>query len=304
MFFTTIAAQLAQKPPALKRCIVEVVNENRDIDTRSMSEQWELLILGTLAMTKSELPHFPLLLVIDALDECDDQRDVRLIIDLLASVSKHKLNNQLRVLVTSKPETPIRLGFGENAGIWHRDVGLGEISRGIIDDDLTLYFWEEFKNTQLDANIIRRLVEKACGLFIWAATACRFFKQDKHPALFARKRLSLVLEGGTSERNPEKELDHIYAQILSNSIVEEYEEERGGVIRAFQTSCWIYCHSFQSPIRRRSWLPTRQVSYWNKAGANGCRGDVEPSSLRLGGSQKQCKSYPPTPPFLPRFPPC
>ncbi len=41
-----------------------------------MSEQWELPIVGPLAMTKSELPQFPLLLVIDALDKCDDERDV------------------------------------------------------------------------------------------------------------------------------------------------------------------------------------------------------------------------------------
>ncbi len=51
--------------------------------------------------------------------------------------------------MTSRPETPIRLGFGENAGIWHRDLGLGKISREMIDDDLTLYFREELKVLQL-----------------------------------------------------------------------------------------------------------------------------------------------------------
>lgn len=69
---------------------------------------------------------------------------------------------------------------------------------------------------------IRRLVEKAGGLFTWAATACRFINEGKR---VANTRLSLILEGGDSNRNPEKELDNIYTRILLNSISGDYSEE-------------------------------------------------------------------------------
>jgi hypothetical protein len=78
------------------------------------------------------------------------------------------------------------------------------------------------KDIELSAQIIPRLTEKACGLFIWAATACRFIKSGKR---VTRKRISFILEGGKSEKNPEKELDEIYTKILSDSIIGDYGED-------------------------------------------------------------------------------
>ena len=43
---------------------------------------------------------------------------------------------QLQVLVTSRPDTPIRLGFRDTSGIWHRDLVLNEVPREIVDCDI------------------------------------------------------------------------------------------------------------------------------------------------------------------------
>jgi hypothetical protein len=230
-FFTSVAVQLAQKSPALKRCISEAVAKNKNIATQALSEQWKQLLLGPLTKTEVDTLQSPLLLVIDALDECDEMRDVRAILQLLASASTLTAI-QLRVLVTSRPETPIRLGFSEIDGILHRDLVLNNVPREIIDHDITIYFQQELKDIELSAQIIPRLTEKACGLFIWAATACRFIKSGKR---VARKRLSLILEGGKSGKNPEKELDQIYTKILSDSIIGDYDEdEKEEVFKLFR----------------------------------------------------------------------
>jgi hypothetical protein len=71
---------------------------------------------------------------------------------------------------------------------------------------------------------IKRLVQSASGLFIWAATACRFIHKGKR---FATKRLATILEGSsTSGTVPEKHLNEIYITVLSNSIYinDTYEE--------------------------------------------------------------------------------
>jgi NACHT domain len=220
-FFTSVAVQLAHQSPSLMRCICEAIAKNTDIGTRVLSEQWELLVIGPLTKAEADSLQSPLLLVIDALDECEDERDVTFILKLLASASTITAI-QLRVLVTSRPETPIRLGFREMAGILHRDLVLHNVPQEIINHDITVYFQQELKDIELSAEIIACLTEKACGLFIWAATACRFIRNGKR---VASKRLSLILEGGKSERNPEKELDQIYKKVLSDSISGDYDED-------------------------------------------------------------------------------
>jgi hypothetical protein len=220
-FFTTIAVQLAQQSPALGSRICEAAAKNGDIATRVLNEQWELLVLRPLIMTEVDSLQLPLLLVIDALDECEDERDVKEILRLLAATGALPAI-QLRVLVTSRPEIPIRLGFRKMAGILHRDLVLDNVPREIIDHDITIYFRDELEHIELTEQTIRRLIEKAGGLFIWAATACRFINEGKR---VANTRLSLILEGGSGDRNPEKELDDIYTRILLNSISGDYNEE-------------------------------------------------------------------------------
>ena len=146
-------------------------------------------------------------------------------VQLLAPAHTHIPTIQLWVLMTRRPDTPIRLGFRANNGIWHRDVVLNEVPREVVDRDIAIYFSEELKDIrrQLDRHIIGRLVDKACGVFIWTATACRFIKNGKHYTIHDRKR-SLVLEGRTDQRNV-KELDHIYTKILSESVGKTQEKD-------------------------------------------------------------------------------
>jgi hypothetical protein len=70
---------------------------------------------------------------------------------------------------------------------------------------------------------LRQLVLYACGLFIWAATACRFIREGKR---FARKRLDTILKGSSSTITaPEKHLNDIYLTVLRHSISLGYSDE-------------------------------------------------------------------------------
>jgi hypothetical protein len=68
------------------------------------------------------------------------------------------------------------------------------------------------------------MVQTASGLFIWAATACRFIHEGQR---FAAKRLDMILRGsgGSTVIAPEKHLDEIYTTVLTNSISPEYTDE-------------------------------------------------------------------------------
>lgn len=66
------------------------------------------------------------------------------------------------------------------------------------------------------------LINRAGGLFIWAATACRFILGAP---LFLDRRLSLLLGNEKVGRSPEEDLDSIYTSILSQSLKRDYCEE-------------------------------------------------------------------------------
>lgn len=52
------------------------------------------------------------IVVVDALDECEKERDVKAIIDLWSRLA-HLTTVRLKLLLTSRPELPIQLGFKE-----------------------------------------------------------------------------------------------------------------------------------------------------------------------------------------------
>jgi hypothetical protein len=219
--FTTLAFQLLNISSDLKRYIYEAVKQHPDIAAKTLRDQWKQLILRPLSKLKAHSVRSPLIFVLDALDECDGDMDVRQILQLLAE--EQILGSiQLQILVTSRPETPIRFGFREMPRILHHDLILQDIPREIIDHDISIYFRQELKDIEVSEHDVKHLIEKACGLFIWAATACRYIKSGKRTI---NRRLSIVLQDGTSKSNPVKELDEIYARVLSDSISGEYEEE-------------------------------------------------------------------------------
>ena len=229
---TTLAFQLSKVSSVLKRYICKAVKQHPDIAEKNLRDQWRQLIIQPLSELKTNSVRSPLIFVLDALDECDDDKDMQQILQILAE-GQTLGTVQLRIFVTSRPETPIRLGFRNMSEILHHDLVLHDVPHEIIDHDINIYLQQELKHIEVSEQDIKRLIEKACGLFIWAATACRFIKSGKR---VANTRLSIVLRGGTSTRNPEKELDDIYSRIISDSISGEYDgEEKEELFACFRS---------------------------------------------------------------------
>jgi NACHT domain len=252
-FFTSIAAQLANKSPALKGYIREVIAEHKDIADQALRDQWKQLVFRPLSMLMADEPLPPLVLVVDALDECEHEDDVRAILLLLAE-ARCLGGIRLRVLVTSRPETPIRLGFRDISRAEHQDFVLHNISQSVIGHDLTAFVHHElaiirrkhgFTSDWPGEQITKLLVQKAGGLFIWAATACRFIGDGKR---FAKSRLSLILQGDTSGMPTERRLDEIYLAILMHSIRGEYgEPEKEELYRMFKQTVGSIIITFEAP---------------------------------------------------------
>ena len=229
-FFTTIASQLAKRSPSLKISICKAVAKNSDIQNQSLRDQWRQLILHPLLLLPEHPSPSSYLLVVDALDECEGENNIRTILQLLAEASSTTV--PLRIFLTSRPEIVIRHGFYQIPEAEHRDFVLHNISPSIIDRDIWIFLeynlrligQERYPESSWPGEqAIKRLVQNASGLFIWAATACRFVREGKR---FAAKRLTIILESsGSTVTAPEKHLNDIYITVLQHSISADYTDE-------------------------------------------------------------------------------
>ncbi|KAK0843720.1 hypothetical protein LTS02_015991, partial [Friedmanniomyces endolithicus] len=136
-FMTSVAVQLAHSIPALKGKVCDAITRRKDISSQSLDDQWHELVDGPLSSFEDKESLSKHVLVVDALDECDDQNSVRVILQFLARV--RSLNGlQLRVLLTSSPEALIQYGFTQVQRAEHEDFVLHDIEPAIIEHDISM----------------------------------------------------------------------------------------------------------------------------------------------------------------------
>jgi hypothetical protein len=230
--------QLITQIPSLSKHLSASLSTHPDVANLSLNDQWNHLIVEPLTNLKIDLYQTRLLIVIDALDECDGDDDIRVILRLLSGI-QNITAVQLRIFITSRPETPIRLGFDKMPSISHHDMILDNISRDIVDRDIRTFFKKQF--SELSEEIegiasdwpgperINALVEKSDGLFIYAATVCRFIKG--HDQWSPEDLLRMFIPNDSADRprkrrqkqatpwmSPFSELDKIYTFILEHSL--------------------------------------------------------------------------------------
>jgi hypothetical protein len=230
-FFTSIGVQLAHNVPSIRQHICDAIAEQSDIASQSLCDQWRQIIFGPLLRLGNGSSASSYVLIVDALDECDKEEHIRIILQLLATARTLK-TVRLRIFLTSRPEIPIRYGFHQIPDADHQDFILHNISPSIINHDISIFLQYNLNSIAGERSlgagwpgeqIVKLLVCSASGLFIWAATACRFIREGKR---FAAKRLAMILDSSsTASTAPEKHLNAIYLTVLRHSISPDYTAE-------------------------------------------------------------------------------
>jgi len=229
MFFTTIAAQLANSLPVLRPFISDAIDNNPAIFKRGLREQWNRLILNPLKNAPTQ--SIQLVVVIDALDECDSMEDIQLILLLLAE-AKDLETVRIKIFLTSRPEIPIFDGFRQLSGEAYQDFILHNIPLDTVNADISTFFVQKLSPLKAkhglgtpwpDERIIEQLVERAAGLFIYAATTLRFIQDGIDGP---EEQLSLILSASKSSRSVTKHLDGIYTTLLQHSVLGKRGDEQ------------------------------------------------------------------------------
>jgi hypothetical protein len=238
-FFPTLIRQLVLWSSDLRPSVQKALNDDPSITSKSLREQFEKLLLQPLlSLEQSGRQSQSTVMVIDALDECEHDQDIRNIIQLLPLLQKAGLI-RLRIFLTSRPELPISLGFSEIGNQVYQDLALHDISEQVTEHDIHLFLQDRFAKIRYDRNIsqdwpgngkIQELVRVCIPLFISAATVCRYIENSRwEPKL----RLQELLK---DQSKYVSRMDKTYLPILTRLLddQESNESEQQQLLQEFQ----------------------------------------------------------------------
>ncbi|KAJ4854901.1 WD domain, g-beta repeat domain-containing protein [Trichoderma breve] len=240
---TTIAAQLVRRIPSIASRIREVLDFEPQIHEKPLGDQFQKLILDPLKNTPGCWSS-SLLIVVDALDECGNEENMRTLIGIFSKAQQSN-DPRLKIFLTSRPELPIRLGFEEISGKYDHLL-LATVPKATIEHDIGLFMRHQLNVIKMDYNksvsihrkistgwpgddVVQQLIDSAVPLFIVAATICRFLKDRRLGG--PQHQLSKILE---YQKMHISGLDMTYLPILDNLIADLPLSARKEVLTRFQ----------------------------------------------------------------------
>ncbi|KAJ6064288.1 hypothetical protein N7499_012968 [Penicillium canescens] len=231
--FTTLTKQMLERLPHLQEPVKRAIQETRGIGSNNLEEQFNDLLFKPLNSLNLGLKS-PLILVvvIDALDECQVPAHVAAFFSILPKLNDLK-DVQLRVFVTSRPESPVIKGFRP---IGNEEIILHQIERSIIEHDISIFLRERLQRIKNDHGLgrgwpgeetIQALVNMAVPLFIYAATIYRFIDcEGELPDDRLRAILSSHSSDGIEEIDSEySKLTGIYLPVLKHIVSQKKPKE-------------------------------------------------------------------------------
>jgi hypothetical protein len=171
----TIAYQLADYSTPFQSALYEVLESNQGMGPTNLFMQFEQLLVGPLNKIRDLVPE-NLLVVIEAIDECDSQSQVG---DLLDILFQHASALPLRFLVTSRPEPSIYTHMMLDIRS-HTMVHLHKIEASRVREDISIYFQRKLASMSLSPAQFNHLVDRSDSSFSRAATLVHYIQPEDH----------------------------------------------------------------------------------------------------------------------------
>ncbi|KAJ9653656.1 hypothetical protein H2198_007167 [Neophaeococcomyces mojaviensis] len=245
LLFPTIANQLAIYISHFDVFLAQAIKAHPQICSKSLGEQFNKLICEPLRQLPTGMGQSTFVLVVDALDECDNEDDIRTVLQLWSRLPRVS-GVRLRLFLTSRPELVIRLGFRKMSIEIHQDVVLHDVPQPIIQHDILAFLTDALADIRKEYNLepmgdpladdwpgselLEKLTSLAIPLFIVAATIVRYVAERRQP----RQRLQTLLQSRV--RPYTSRLGCIYQPVLqAMTSSTNSEQERAQIHKDFRT---------------------------------------------------------------------
>ena len=225
MIFPTLAVQLARRYIKFRSILVSLIQSDPDIAYESLYDQMKKLIAKPLIESKIST-----VIVIDALDECEDEEPASAILSVLGQLVP-KIP-KVKFFLTGRPELRISEGFRLPLLAKMTDVFvLHEVELDQVDSDIRLFFKTSFselvdRRRALDSwpteEQLDQLCGRAAGLFVYAAATIKFIDTNRRDP---KKQLDLLLQSQKIGDHEGKSLDSLYTSILRDAFGDDRPED-------------------------------------------------------------------------------
>ncbi|KIK56870.1 hypothetical protein GYMLUDRAFT_173543, partial [Collybiopsis luxurians FD-317 M1] len=249
----SIAYNMAINLPKFKNGLHELLNTNPYMaDSTSLPEQWENLIQIPAQLV---LDTKPVVIIIDALDECGPQEVNGPRRQFLSVMMKgvRELPYNFRVLVTSRSEKDILEVLTKYAAQLHiQDMSELEHTK----EDIYKYVVHKMQRAINEANFTHEqcetLAKRAEKHFQWAFTVCQALYQEVKAGVKVKKRFEKFMALNMDSRNGLNLLDQLYKAILAeifdpsdNDAMNEYRKVVGQILAASEPVSKLTLQSLQ-----------------------------------------------------------
>ena len=177
----TLTYRLADFNPCFRAAISPLVKEDSRITITPLEYQFQNLLIS--ALKPVEWSRGPIVLIIDALDECGREANRK---DLMQALSKgfSNLPSFIRIMVVSRPEADIQRALGSHSHVRPYHLDVDSVTN---KEDVSEYIRRRLEEIRIvngrlgdhwpGEDKISSLANCAGGLFIWASTACLYIER-------------------------------------------------------------------------------------------------------------------------------
>jgi len=211
----TLATLLAGLSHDFAEALAEELKNDQRLGHKPVNEQIGPLLCKPLAVLA--LLNRPIVFIIDALDECNDGRELA---ELLRLIADFKCEAKVKFILTSRPEQHIRNTPISNSA--HNTIlHLHTIDAEEVTSDIRLYIASTLENTTTESawysnNDVEILVELSAGLFIFASTVLKYVLHRNEDAV-RRVRLRKATSAVTARTAATTAVDKVYEFILMDA---------------------------------------------------------------------------------------
>jgi hypothetical protein len=227
---SSLVFQLGSLDPQMRSAAVAIFRKDRLIATRHLRQIIDELVRGA---SEAREQGTPIILAIDALDECDAEngREGGDLLPLLAFAVR-QLSGRIKLFITSREEQSIARMFNDITAKQgqHVTIQLHNIEQHIVRSDIRQYFETRFKEIAClpsfkhlqkfrwpSEEALVELLKRAGVLFVYAVAVMRILADRDHNP---EKRLKELLDqpGITSSQSrPYDEVDNLYLDMMKRA---------------------------------------------------------------------------------------
>ncbi|KAG6883238.1 hypothetical protein C0993_007266 [Termitomyces sp. T159_Od127] len=229
-YFPTIAHQLSQRSEVVAHEIHDRLKANHTLLDGVSSEQVAGLFIDAVRVAARLSHDKPIVIVIDGLDETDKRhlRSIALIFARLFDALPDSPN--VKVFISSRKDDDIQTQFAGSTN--HVRTLYLDTEHPSSISDVTLYLQSRIAQIVLDYDLdwdqwpgdegFSLLAKHTSGLFIWAVTAVKFFRQEIED--WGRERLASLLDDLNSKGMID--IDTLYGFILITTYKNQMKDQR------------------------------------------------------------------------------